>query len=233
MAELTVPARFNGPRESGQGGYSAALLAAQLEGPAAVSLRSPVPLDRPLRIVRADGAARAFDGETLVAEAAPAPPLALAPPRPVTLAEARAAERLHVAHHDTEFSRCFVCGADRPDRLGVWAGPVTGTELVASAWTPPAWTAGADGLVRPEVVWAALDCPTYFAVYGEALALAFLVRQQVEIHGPIRPGTEYAVIAWPLAAERRKRSAGAALLDADGRTLAIGEALMVEVPSSE
>jgi hypothetical protein len=50
LATVTVPSRFNGPPTSGQGGYACALLAAHLEGPAAVSLRRPIPLDEPLEI---------------------------------------------------------------------------------------------------------------------------------------------------------------------------------------
>lgn len=228
MATLAVAARFNGPNGAGQGGYSAGLLAAELDGPTVVSLRSPVPLDRPLQLVREDGTVRAFDGDTLVATAEPAPALDLAPPAPVSLAEARAATERYVAHRDGPFSNCFVCGADRADRLGVCAGPVAGRELVASPWTPPQWTAGPDGVVRPEFVWAVLDCPTYFAAYGEELVMSFLVRQQAEVRAPIRAGVEHVVISWPLAAAGRKRSAAAALLDAAGTVLALGEALMVE-----
>lgn len=228
MATLTVAARFNGPTDSGQGGYSAGLLAAELDGPAAVSLRSPVPLDRPLDLVREGEVVRAFDGETLVAEAEPAPPLTLEPPAPVTVTDARAAQAGYVAHRGGPFSNCFVCGPDRADCLEVFAGPVPGRDLVASTWTPPAWSAGADGAVRPELIWAVLDCPTYFAVYGRELAMAFLVRQQVEVRAPVLAGEEHVVVSWPLAAEGRKRSAGAALLGPGGEALALGEALMVE-----
>ena len=42
---VTIPARFNGPLDSGNGGYSAGALAALLDGAAEVSLRRPVPLD--------------------------------------------------------------------------------------------------------------------------------------------------------------------------------------------
>jgi hypothetical protein len=230
MATLSVESRFNGPTTSGNGGYSCGLLAAHVDGPAAVSLRSPVPLDTPLDLVHGDGVVRALDGETLVAEATPTAPLALEVPAAVSLPEARLANGRHAAHHGSPFSQCFVCGVDRDDCLEVFAGPVEGhdTAVVASHWTPPAWTADESGAVRPEFVWAVLDCPTYFAVYGEELVLAFLVRQQVEVLAPIAAGSEHVVISWPLAAEGRKRSAGAAVLGAEGETLALGEALMVQ-----
>lgn len=228
MATLTVPRRFNGPADNGNGGYSAGLLAAELGEPAVVSLRSPVPLDRPLDLVREDGVVRALDGETLVAEAAPAEPLALDVPDPVTPAEAHAAAANYAAPHESLFSNCFVCGPARADCMEVFAGTVPGRDgLVATPWTPPAWSGGEDGSVSPEFVWAALDCPTYFAVYEE-LVLGFLVRQQVEVRAPIAPGTEHVVISWPLEFDGRKRLAGAAVLSPAGDPLALCEALMVE-----
>ena len=49
MAEtVIVPARFNGPLANGNGGYSAGITAAMLDGPVEATLRRPVPLDRPL-----------------------------------------------------------------------------------------------------------------------------------------------------------------------------------------
>ena len=42
MAEpVIVPARFNGPLENGNGGYSAGIAAAMLEGPVEATLRQP------------------------------------------------------------------------------------------------------------------------------------------------------------------------------------------------
>jgi len=225
---LTVARRFNGPHESGNGGYTAGLLAARVEGTAAVSLRSPVPLDRPLDLVREDGLVRAFDGETLVAEAEPVAPLELEVPPPVSVEEARRAAQDYTAPLESPFSRCFVCGPAREDSFRVFAGPVAGRELVATPWTPPDWSAGADGAVEPEFVWAALDCPTYFAAYGGEMVLAFMVRHSVELRAPVVAGVEQVVVAWPLTSEGRKNAAGAAVLSAGGETLALGEALLVE-----
>ena len=51
--------------------------------------------------------------------------------------------------------------------------------MVATTWTPTPDTADDDGLVRPEFIWAVLDCPTYFALYAgrETLPVSFLARQ--------------------------------------------------------
>ena len=45
-ASLSIPARFNGPPASGNGGYSCGVLAACVAGPARVRLHAPPPLDR-------------------------------------------------------------------------------------------------------------------------------------------------------------------------------------------
>jgi hypothetical protein len=66
LPSVCIPSRFNGPLDSGNGGYCAGVLAGSLDGPADVSLRHLVPLD----MVRdGNGSARMLDGETLIAEA--------------------------------------------------------------------------------------------------------------------------------------------------------------------
>jgi hypothetical protein len=226
---LSVPRRFNGPLESGQGGYSSALLAEYVDGTAEVTLRSPVPLDSPLEVRRENGTVRLRDGDTLVAEAEGIPDLDLEVPEPVGVEEARAAAGRYRGTDEGMFSHCFVCGPAREDAFGVFAGNVEGRELVASPWTPPSWAADEAGRVRPEFVWAAMDCPTYFAVYpADDLPMSFLARMAARIDAPVPAGEEHVVIAWPIAAEGRKRVAGAAVLSAKGETLAVARALMIE-----
>lgn len=226
---LTVAGRFNGPEGSGNGGYACGLFAELVEGPAEVSLRSPVPLDRPLQAEgREDGSHAIRDGETLVAEATPAEQLELDPPAAVSPAEAEKASAAYPAPAEGLFSRCFVCGRAREDALGVFAGLVAGTDLVASPWTPPEWTAGAGGVVRPEFVWAVLDCPTYFALYRDSTPMSFLVAMRARIDAPVRAGTEHVVVAWPIAREGRKHFAGSAVLSADGEPLAVARALLID-----
>ncbi|HEU4980969.1 MAG TPA: hypothetical protein VFT14_07105 [Solirubrobacterales bacterium] len=230
MESLSIPSRFNGPLASGNGGYCSGVAAGFLEGPVEVSLRRPVPLDTELDVVReADGSVRVVDGGTLVAEARAVPGVDVEVPAPVSPEEAREATARYRAPAEGEFSRCFVCGRAREDAFGVFAGPVAGRELVASPWTPPAWTADAAGLVRPEFVWSVLDCPTYFALYMEGeLPMSVLARLTARIDGPILVGEEHVVIAWPIAIDGRKHHAGSAVLSSEGKTLAVARALLVE-----
>lgn len=226
---VVIPGRFNGPLESGNGGYCAGVVAGLLGGEAEITLRRPVPLDVSLDVAREPGGSvRLLDGEALIAEGRPASP-EVEPPAPVSLAQARTAAEGYRGLGEGQFSRCFVCGRAREDALGVFAGAVEGRELVASPWVPPAWTAGPSGEVLPEFVWAVLDCPTYFAAHlGGELPLSVLARMTARIGTPVQAGAEQVVIAWPIEADGRKRQAGSAVFSADGDLLALARALLIE-----
>jgi hypothetical protein len=225
---VSIPERFNGPLENGNGGYCAGVAAGFLEGAAEASLRRPVPLDTSLDVVgEGDGSVRVLDGEALV-EARSAPELEVEVPAPVSPHEAHLAATRYRGRSDGVFSRCFVCGRAREDAFGVFAGAVEGRELVASPWTPPSWTAGANGEVLPEFVWSVLDCPTYFALYAEGeLPMSVLARLTARVDAPVIAGTEHVVIAWPIEIDGRKHHAGAAVLSPGGEPLAIGRALLI------
>jgi len=226
---LSIPRRFNGPLHSGNGGYSSGIVAGLLGGTAEVTLRRPVPLDTDLDIERcADGSVRLIDGCAVIAEGRETDGFELEVPDPVTIEEARAASERHVAPSDGLFSRCFVCGLAREDAFGVTAGMVDGRDVAATPWTPPAWTADHDGHVRPEFVWAALDCPTYFALYPDgSMPLSFLARMTARIGAPIVAGREHVVMAWPVEIDGRKHHAGAAVVSAEGEVLAVAKALLI------
>src|SRR6478735_12433978 len=69
--QLIVPHRFCGPPTSGNGGYTAGLLAEQIPGGdgTEVTLRRPPPLERVLAVVGDTGRVELRDGDDLVAEA--------------------------------------------------------------------------------------------------------------------------------------------------------------------
>jgi hypothetical protein len=231
LSQISIPSRYNGPLESGNGGYCAGVFAALVDEPAAVNIRRPVPLDRPLDVVEVGGGALHLkDGEELIAEVLPSPPPALSVPEPVSLDEARAASERYRGAEAGVFSRCFVCGRTRPDALGVFAGAVEGRSLVASPWAPAEWPTVDAGEVPPELVWAVLDCPTVFAAFLDSGAdpVAFLVRFNVELRAPVAAGAEHVVVGWPIARDGRKHRAGSAVFSAAGELLALGDALMIE-----
>jgi len=188
----------------------------------AVSLRRPVPLDRPLSVARDAGGSTLLDGDAVVAEAV-SERFDVDVPDPVDLAAARDATTRYRGDREGVFSRCFVCGLARDDGFHVHPGEVAGRPLVASPWTPPAWAADGEGNVRREFVWAALDCPATFA----APALGVLARFVVRIDAPVAAGREHVIIGWPLGADGRKQRAGSAIFSAAGDLLAASRALLV------
>jgi hypothetical protein len=248
VAELRVPARFCGPPGVANGGFASGSLAALLGGAAEVTLRRPLPLDRPLPLHRdGDGTLVVEDGGVLLAEARPAkaageplavpgpaePPLAV--PAAVTPEEAEVAAGRSPYYADPVFPGCFVCGPARPpfDGLRIFPGRVAGRGLWAAPWTPDATVADADGRVRPEVVWAALDCPSGIAA-AEAADLAagtavVLGRMAATVGGLPRAGDRCRVVAWPLDGDGRKLHAGSALLGPDGEPLAAARTVWITV----
>jgi hypothetical protein len=238
MAErFAIDRRFNGPPDSGNGGYTCGCVARAFDGPVEVSLRSPPPLATELSMVVEGDHARLLDGDTLVAEGAPAGASPAEPPEPVSVDEARAASARSFflgVHHP--FPSCFVCGPERRDGDGlrIFPGPVEGRDLFAAPWTPDASLAREDGKVAPEIVWAALDCPTSAPGMNEPgpdgkLLPIVLARLAAELRAPVAAGAEHVLTSWEIGRDGRKREAGSALYDAGGQLLASARALWIEL----
>jgi hypothetical protein len=250
---LVIPPRFCGPPGSGNGGYVCGRVAAYLDGPVTVTLRQPPPLAAPMAVERhGEGSVRVHHGQTLIAESTSSPGgPALEIPRPVSLAEARAVAGGSRYYADPVFPGCFVCGTGRAlgDGLRIFPGPLTGGPLAggpltdgpltggpvcAAPWTPDPSVADADGRVRPEMVWAALDCPSGIAA-AEATDLTgetFIVLGRMTACVAALPavGDQCLLIAWPGARDGRKLLAGSALVGPGGRVLAAARAVWLTVP---
>ncbi len=125
--EAIIPGRFNGPPDSGNGGYSCGVLAAHLTGAARVRLHMPPPLDVNFQIRQSEeGQLDLLQGDTLVASAWPAQLELDIPPAP-SLEEAREASQRFIAYDNHYLPTCFVCGPERPnhDGMDLFPGPVT------------------------------------------------------------------------------------------------------------
>jgi hypothetical protein len=120
---------------------------------------------------------------------------------------------------------CFTCGPERAegDGLRVFPGQIGGAAQghVGCVWTPDAAFADADGLMPTEVIWAALDCPGFFAwVVKEGRHGALLGTMTGEVIRAPKAGEPTVVMAWPLVREGRKETAGVALFSAEGDLMA-------------
>ncbi len=232
VVTLTVAPRFCGPPASANGGYFAGLVATLASGTMKVRLRRPPPLAAPMPAERfADGRIVVrHDGET-VAEATPAM-LQLDLPPPVARLEAVEASRRFRGWQQHVFPRCFVCGPQRArgDGLRIFAGRIAGRVepgLVAAPWIPDASLALADGRIAPQFMWAALDCPGYFAVAtdGRVMLLAEITAQ---VERRLRVDEAAVAVGWHLGGEGRVHQAGTALFGEDGELCASARATWIE-----
>jgi hypothetical protein len=222
---VTIPARFNGPPGSANGGYTCGRVALLVDGEVAeVSLRSPPPLERPLEVVRDGERVELLEGETLVAAGGPAE-LLLDVPDPVPIDDVAAAVEAGREHWAAghPFPTCVVCGPARDDGFGITPGALPGRDgLFGACWTPDS--------DAPELVWAALDCPTSAPVanFGEGPAMV-LASLTARLGCPVRVGEPHTILSWPLEEDGRKHWAGAALYDSTGALTCASRALWIEL----
>ena len=230
-----IDPRFRGPPDSGHGGYTCSLLGERIEGPAEVSLRLPPPLGRPLSVeLRDDRTLALTDGDALVAYGE-ATDVDLSAPEPVSFGQAEEAARGFFAFHSEHpFPGCFVCGPERApgDGLRIFAGPVHGRpDVFAAPWIPDESLADGDGLVRPEFIWSALDCPSGNALAGALFSArpVLLARLAVRISGPVRVGEHHVLMSWRVGSEGRKHHSAAALFGVDRALRGVSRALWIEL----
>ena len=102
-----------------------------------------------------------------------------------------------------------------------------GGEVVAAAWEPHQSLEDGSGLVQRRHVWAALDCPSYFALPGRPMAL--LGRLTARIDRLPEVGERLVVTGWPIGFDGRKHFAGSSLADEHGAVVAHARATWVEI----
>lgn len=228
---LSIPRRFNGPPHSGNGGYVCGRLAGYLTGSVGVRLRQPPPLERELRVEVSDDEAQLLDGETLIAQARRME-LDIAPASPPSFAEAEAASKSYAGFTRHPLPTCFVCGPQRlvGDGLRIFPGATVDGAVLAAPWIPHVSLADDAGQVRPEFVWAALDCAGAFAVMPPS-GLILLGELHARLDSAVKVGEPCVVAAWPLGVEGRKHFAGTAVFSSE-RLAAMARATWIEVPAT-
>ena len=248
--QVIVPARYNGPARSANGGYVSGLLAHELrpdhtiagdhaEVAVAVSLRQPPPLDVPLDVARADDGTAALTFGGAVIAHAQVLPAGIEPVPSVPYDEAASASVRYPGHTSHPFPTCFACGTDRPDGLRIFPGPVTptpdGRTVVAAPWTP-APDVAADfheydepgRRARLAATWAALDCIGGWAGdLGERLMV--LGRMTAVVDALPLVGEPHVVMGQALGQQGRKTFTASTLYDPDGRIVGRAEHVWVAV----
>ena len=224
MTFLTVPTSRQGPPGIANGGWLAGLLTNAAGDPhsGTVTLRRPTPVATELTVL-ADGlgsAALSLEGLDL-ATVTPGLPAVVAPP-PVSWDTALTASRTYVGLSVHPFPGCLVCGSarDASDALCLRPGRVS-HDMVATPWVPAAWTDDGTGHVTLPAVWAALDCPSAWAIDDEGRAVV-LGRITARVATAPQVGAQLVVVGWAIErTSRRIAQCGSAVYDEQGTVLAV------------
>jgi len=231
---IIINQRFHGPPDSGNGGYSCAMVAQFIDGPVAVRLSIPPPLDTPLEVRESEGIVSLYHRDELVATARPAK-LELDIPEAPGFEEAMAASARYRGFDSHFYPGCFVCGPEREhgDGLRIFAGPVADGAgpkgMVAAAWVPDNSLQNSDGVVAPEYIFSALDCPGAYAFPEPDNGALLLGELAVAIHGTVVAGEKCVLIGWEVSREGRKHYTGTALFGESGTCRAVAYATWFEV----
>jgi hypothetical protein len=210
------------------------MLASLLAGVCECTLRKPIPLERDLQTESSTDVARLLDAGEVVIEAVPTK-IMMAEQESVSLKEAEEAAAQSPAFGSHPFPTCFTCGPQRKEGEGlrIFPGRIAtdshAPALFAAPWLPdPSLTSGG-AIVRPEFVWAAMDCPTGFAAGFPWLGTLVTGRLAVQQLLPVYPLRPYVVMSWSMGNEGRKYYAGGSLYGPDGELCAKARATWVKV----
>lgn len=231
---IIIDPHYCGPRAMANGGYAAGRFASAIDGSAEITLRAPVRFNTPIAFEPDEagkGRFRIVAGGAEIAAVRPgAVTIDLPPVPPEASIEAARQAYLDDDGMTLVYPYCFVCGKrrDAHDGLCIFAGAAPDSPVNADHWTPAEHLAGDDGLVRPEFLWAALDCPSAFALrMGDRPVL--LGRLAGDIRRRPKPGERLIAMAWKTASEGRKHFSDSALVDANGEVIAAANALWIEL----
>jgi hypothetical protein len=218
---MRIPARFNGPPGSGNGGWSAGLFAVAAGfraggRPVEVTLRLPPPLETELTY--AAGEVLAPDG-ALVAQVKTGADAGVGV-EPVGVQEAVRVSGSYPGFSVHPFPTCFVCGPDRPgkDGLDIFPGPV------ADGRTAAPWTVGS--MVDIPTVWAALDCPGGWTALQNGRTYV-LGRIAVAVEALPTVGSTCVVVGAARETAGRKATVDTALYGPGGTRLAVARATWI------
>jgi hypothetical protein len=245
MQLLTVAPRYCGPPGSANGGYVAALFAQHASGTVRVRLHLPPPLGVPMQVAhREKGRLELLHEDRVVASAEPAQ-LELTVPAPPGYVDALEASRRYTGFTAHAYPGCFVCGPERArgDGLRIFAGALAGddagagaaagaharlaTAMVAAPWVPDVALGLDDHKVRPEFMWAALDCPGYFAARSDRVPM-LLGEFTAHVDRRVHVDEPCVIIGWRVSVAGRKYEVGTALFDEDGELCAKARAVWIE-----
>ena len=231
---INIKSWFQGPTDSGQGGWTAHRFVRAISEPVTVAVKRPIPLEVDLTITAAE------HGWHLIYPREPDQPFMVATmwtpdyakTDPVSLADAADARTRFPLHDDHPVPVCFSCGANA-DSMQVHSGPLPDGRW-ATDWTVPEWAVDADGNVDEGALWAAIDCAQgWYVGNAGGRRHAVTVQLAVEVITPIEAQTSYSLVTWngtyPETWDGRKRGAGGAVFASDGTCVARSSSFWIAI----
>ena len=235
MQSFRIDQRFNGPPDSGNGGYVCGILADHFDAATRLSgvrarLYRPPPLETDLALRETKEGFGLFEGETAVAEAW-ADPLRLEVPEPISFDRAVDAAASFRGHAEHVFPSCFVCGPERAagDGLRIFPGAIDGGPVFAAPWEPAASLCGENQEVDSAFLWAALDCPGCFSFPQPENAILLLGELTAAIEGTVEAGSRCVLQSWRIRHQGRKHTTGSALYDEAGVCVGYAQGVWIEL----
>jgi hypothetical protein len=229
---LSIDDHFQGFPGYALGGITGGLMAQRIGPEVEVTLHRPIRTGDELEMMtRESGVELLFDGDPVAT--AKSTTIDIDIPSPVPQETAVEASNWYLGLHEHPYPSCFTCGTERSEGEGlrIFPGPVGTEAIVAGPWTPHPNQADSDGTVPLEYVWAAVDCPSIWAVMEaapeESPDHVVTGRLAVRFEEPIRETEPHVVMAWPLERQSNTWPAAAAIIDADGRVKAVARHTLV------
>ncbi len=99
---------------------------------------------------------------------------------------------------------------------------------MAATWVPDASVADPDGVVPPEIVWAAIDCPSGFP-YIQPTGTVVLGRYAVKRVATVFRDERYITLGWRTGLDGKKMLSSSALYTADGDLCAVSKATWIQI----
>jgi len=235
--QIIIDRRFHGPPNIGQGGYVCGIVANLTGHCAEVTLHSPAPLDTLLTVQKIEnGRVRLFNDKKIIAEGRRAE-LNIDIPKPPTFEESVNASKAFPGFEKHPFPTCFGCGHERKegDGLRIFPGQLKDSEVMAAPWIPDTSLTDEMGKVRINVLWAALDCPTGWAVANLLYDLypdspyILLGRFVAEVKEKPKANQKCVTLGWSIGNDGRKLYSGSAIFSGSGKLYAASKATWIAV----
>jgi hypothetical protein len=234
--DVVIARRFRGPPDSANGGYACGVIGCSVHGPARVRLSAPPPLDTPMVLRQSDPDTAELLLNDVPIGKAERIDTGWEVPGPVDYDQAAGASRTFPWHEGHPFPSCFVCGPDRMegDGLRIYPGAIPERRIVAAPWRPVGSVCDAGGVVQAEIIWAALDCPSWFGIleFETDVRYALLGELTARIIERPRQDSRCVIVGWASGRDGRKLYGGTAIYDDVGTLIATSAATWVELKNA-